>query len=78
MTIIAADRQDGPVAQDLNHLEDMMRHHPDDAGCWTARLLAPMRPVASEIVFGPGIAADQMAHFPPAPGGRASIGDAMR
>src|SRR5207302_3515544 len=32
----------------------------------------------SEIVFGSGIAADQLAHFPPAPGGWASIGKFVR
>jgi hypothetical protein len=78
MTVVAADRQDGPVAQDFNNLEDMVRHHPDDPRCRTIRWPAPMRPVASEIVFGSGIAADQLAHFPPAPGGWASIGKFVR
>src|SRR3984957_2676964 len=78
MVVIAADREDGSMAQDLDHLEDMMRHHPDDAGRRTARRSAPMRPIAREIVFGSGITPDQTTHLPPAPCGRASIGGASR
>jgi hypothetical protein len=78
MAVIAADRQDGAVAQDLYDLEDMMRHHADDPRSRTAGGSAPMRPVAREIVFGPRISADQLTHFPPAPCGRASIGGVMR
>ena len=77
MSVIAADRQDGAMVQDLNHLEDVVRHHADDAGGRTARGSASMRPVARKIVFRPRIAADQLTHFPPAPGGGASIGGVM-
>ena len=74
MTVVAADRQYGPVPHDLNHLEYVMRHHPDDAGRGAARGSAPMRPIAREIVLRSGIAADHVPHFPTAPGGRAAIG----
>src|ERR1700722_20927803 len=76
MVVIAADRQYRSMAQDLDHLEDMMRHHPDDAGRRTARRSAPMRPIAREIVFGSGITPDQRTHLPPAPFGRPSGGGA--
>src|SRR5216683_6847172 len=78
MGVVAADRQDGPGSEDLNHLEDMVRHHPDDARRGPTRALPPMRPIAREIVFGAGIAANQVAHFPSAPGGWAAIGDPVR
>jgi hypothetical protein len=77
MPVVAADRQYGPAAQDLNHLEDVVRHHADDARCGTIRRLTPMRPIAREIVLGSGIAADQLAHFPAAPGRGPTIGDPM-
>src|SRR5579883_1231731 len=50
-------------------LTDVMRphHHRADAGCAG---MAPMRPVAGEVVRRAGIAADQLAHRPAAPGGR--------
>src|SRR3977135_256781 len=62
MAVIAADRQDGSAAQDLDHLENVVWHYPDDTWRRPIRRPAPMRPIASEIVFRSGIAADQMAH----------------
>ena len=72
MTVVAADCQDGPAAQDLDNFEDVVRHHADGARCGPSRRLAPMRPVASEIVFRSGVVADKATHFPPAPSGRAT------
>ena len=60
-----------------HNLADVMRPYddrPDAYRPWTA----PMRPIAREIEFGSGIAADQLAHLPPAPCGRAPIGGAAR
>ena len=72
MTVVAADCQDGPAAQDLDNFEDVVRHHTDGTWCGAGRRLAPMHPITSEIVLRPGVAADKVTHFPPAPSGRAT------
>src|SRR5580704_3045650 len=78
IAVVAADCQHSALAQDLHHLEDVVRHHADDAGRRPSRGAAPMGPIARQIVFGPGIAADETTHFPSAPSRRTAIGDAAR
>src|SRR5580698_5394421 len=58
---------DDPVAVLLSdNLADMVR--PDHDGTDANRSgMAPMRPVAREVVFRSGIAADKLPHFPAAP-----------
>ena len=63
---------DDPVAVLLSdNLADMVR--PDHDGTDANRSgMAPMRPVAREVVFRSGIAADKLPHFPAAPCSRAT------
>lgn len=78
MAVVAADRQYRLVpvtiaAEYLDDLEDVVRHNPDHARGRPARRVAPMSPVARQIVRSPWVGTNFMAHEPAAPGAWAPV-----
>lgn len=66
-SIVATDGKHLAAPEHLDDLKDVVRHHPDNAGTWTARGMPHMRPLAGHGEVSGAIDAGVALHPDPAP-----------